>query len=123
MAAEAPSSSCSSSSRSNVYHHHHHHHQHESSEKAFTESDLAAAEQLMQLSDDSGGNKKRNRSKAGEYETDEEGVEYQSPLSVITCAKIEEIFGKDDELEYLQKKRRRYRSLADVYLTTKPIRT
>jgi hypothetical protein len=78
----------------------------------------------MQLSDDSGGNSaKRNRSKAGEYETDEEGVEYQSPLSVITCAKIEEIFGKDDEQEYRQKKRRRYRSLADVYLTTKPIRT
>lgn len=120
MAAEAPSSSCSSSSRSNVYHHHHHH---ESSEKAFTESDLAAAEQLMQLSDDSGGNKKRNRSKAGEYETDEEGVEYQSPLSVITCAKIEEIFGKEDEQEYRQKKLRRYRSLADVYLTTKPVRT
>ncbi|XP_024183475.1 uncharacterized protein LOC112188566 [Rosa chinensis] len=121
MAAEAPSSS---SSRSNVYHQ-------GSDDKALTESDLAAAQQLMQLSDEdnnnsssSCGSKKRRSYKGEEYETDEEGVEYQSPLSVITCAKIEEIFGKEDEQDYQPKKKTKsYRSLADIYLTTKPIRT
>lgn len=122
MAAEAPSNS--SSSRSNVYHQ-------GSDETALTESELNAAQQLMQLSDNSssscGSSKKRRSSCKGEeyYETDEEGVvEYQSPLSVITCAKIEEIFGKEDEQDFrpIKKKTTRYRSLADIYLMTKPIR-
>ncbi|KAL6227960.1 hypothetical protein ACLB2K_001914 [Fragaria x ananassa] len=121
MAAEAPSNS--SSSRSNVYHQ-------GSDEKALTESEFNAAQQLMQLSDNSssscGSKKRRSSCKVEEhYETDEEGVvEYQSPLSVITCAKIEEIFGKEDEQDFrpIKKKTTRYRSLADIYLMTKPIR-
>ncbi|CAL9000770.1 unnamed protein product [Prunus brigantina] len=87
-------------------------------DKAMTESELAAAQQLMQLSDEDNNN---NSSSSSNKNTTHEGEEVdQRPLiNVITWAKIEEIFGKEEDVD--RPKKRRYRSLASIYLTSKPV--
>ncbi|KAI4345140.1 hypothetical protein L6164_012295 [Bauhinia variegata] len=77
-----------------------------------TESEMAAAHQLIQLSDE---DNKKIRSRSSH---EDEEVDNQS-LSIITSAKIEEIFGKDEL--FRPKKQRRYRSLVDLYMETRPI--
>ncbi|KAI5323728.1 PREDICTED: CICLE_v10027329mg [Prunus dulcis] len=91
-------------------------------DKAMTESELAAAQQLMQLSDeDNNNNSSSSSSSSSNKNTKHEGEEVdQSPLiNVITWAKIEEIFGKEEDVD--RPKKRRYRSLASIYLTSKPV--
>ncbi|KAL6276831.1 hypothetical protein ACE6H2_020432 [Prunus campanulata] len=92
-------------------------------DKAMTESDLAAAQQLMQLSDEDNNNNSGSRSSSSRSNknTKQEGEEVdQRPLiNVITWAKIEEIFGKEEDVD--RPKKRRYRSLASIYLTSKPV--
>ncbi|XP_021830768.1 uncharacterized protein LOC110770852 isoform X2 [Prunus avium] len=91
-------------------------------DKAMTKSDLAAAQQLMQLSDeDNKNNSSSSSSSRINKNTKHEGEEVdQRPLiNVITWAKIEEIFGKEEDVD--QPKKRRYRSLASIYLTSKPV--
>lgn len=90
-------------------------------DKAMTKSDLAAAQQLMQLSDEDNKNNSSSSSSRSNKNTKHEGEEVdQRPLiNVITWAKIEEIFGKEEDVD--QPKKRRYRSLASIYLTSKPV--
>ncbi|KAH0969689.1 hypothetical protein GBA52_028481 [Prunus armeniaca] len=93
-------------------------------DKAMTESELAAAQQLMQLSDEDNNNNSSsssNNSSRSNKNTNHEGEEVdQRPLiNVIIWAKIEEIFGKEEDVD--RPKKRRYRSLASIYLTSKPV--
>ncbi|CAB4283446.1 unnamed protein product [Prunus armeniaca] len=91
-------------------------------DKAMTESELAAAQQLMQLSDeDNNNNSSSSSSSRSNKNTKHEGEEVdQRPLiNVIIWAKIEEIFGKEEDVD--RPKKRRYRSLASIYLTSKPV--
>ena len=79
-----------------------------------TESDMEAAQQLIQLSDEDSSNNtsgKRNRRRRDE--------EVDQRLSDITTAKIREIFGEDEVFQ--PKKQRRYRSLVNIYMATRPI--
>ncbi|RXI09479.1 hypothetical protein DVH24_034096 [Malus domestica] len=84
-------------------------------EKALTKSDLAAVQQLMQLSDEDNTNSRSSgHNKNKKFQQD--GDEVVNQIEVITWQKIEEIFGKED---IDRPKKWTYRSLADIYLTTK----
>ena len=88
--------------------------------KGFTDPEMAAAEQLMQLSGDEEDNDCKSKNKRN---PDGEEKELEQNQSEITSAKIEEIFGKDEEEEEKQwrPRKRRYRSLVHIYMTTKPV--
>lgn len=111
----------------------------ESSCSRDSEEVLGAAQQLMQLSneDDSSSNvvtaenKNKNKSKkmkkdhsggggGGEEEVDQKRCQIETSIWL----KIEEIFGKDDEegCDFVcRPKKRRFRSIQSIYMTTKPI--
>ena len=76
------------------------------------ELEMVAAQQLMQLSDEENNHSSGKRNRSSDEEVDQ-------TLSDITSAKIEEIFGKDEV--FRPKKQRRYRSLVNIYMTTRPI--
>ncbi|XP_034691900.1 uncharacterized protein LOC117919000 [Vitis riparia] len=100
------SSSCFSSQRSET-------------QKGFTDPEMAAAQQLMQLSGDDEDNDCKNK---GNPDGEEEELEQNQ--SEITSAKIEEIFGREEEEEeekQLRPRKRRYRSLVHIYMTTEPV--
>lgn len=79
------------------------------------ETDMTAVKQLMQLSDiDTTTN---NNKKMKKPETEEEVDELRSETT--SSVKIEEISGDEGE-EYLPKKQK-YRSLARIYIATKPM--
>ncbi|KAK9272692.1 hypothetical protein L1049_003069 [Liquidambar formosana] len=83
------------------------------SKKILTDLDIVAAQQLMQLSgDDDSANGSGNKSKNVDEEIDQNHSE-------ITSAKIREIFGQEEEV--LRPRKRRYRSLVHIYMTTKPV--
>ncbi|KAK7358876.1 hypothetical protein VNO77_00816 [Canavalia gladiata] len=81
-----------------------------------TESDMDAAQNLMQLSDEEKNNNitrsKRRRS------NDEQEVDKSLNDSIM--AKIQEIFGKDIEV-FPARKHKRYRSLVNIYMATRPV--
>lgn len=86
------------------------------------DSDMDAVQKLMQLSDEENSNNNSNFSCKNKF------IDYSvnQRLKVVnfkTWEKIEEIFGKEEEqgLVYRPKKKRRYRSLANIYMTTNPI--
>ncbi|KAF3440508.1 hypothetical protein FNV43_RR18792 [Rhamnella rubrinervis] len=88
--------------------------------KDFTDSDMAAAQQLMQLSDEENSNSKVDMA------ADDEEVVDQRLLMMMMKKKnnnnvnvniMEEIFGKEDHV-FCRAKKRRYRSLADIYMET-----
>ncbi|KAJ0096410.1 hypothetical protein Patl1_27678 [Pistacia atlantica] len=89
--------------------------------KLLSDSDMAAAaEQLMQLSDEDCNNCEY---KSNDKETKKKKLgdgEYMRRQNEITWAKIEEIFGKEEE-EIYRPKKKRYRSLVGIYMTTKPM--
>ncbi|XVE86617.1 hypothetical protein DITRI_Ditri18aG0048300 [Diplodiscus trichospermus] len=90
-----------------------------------SDSDMAAAaQQLMQLSDE-------DSSSCSSYSNDDNNKKIKEKMNIqrvfeqsqdeITSAKIEEIFGKEEEI-LRPVKQRRYRFLASVYKETKPIK-
>ena len=83
-----------------------------------TESDMEAAQQLMQLSDEENSNNIKSGKKKRRSFDDEEEVD-QRPNDIV-MAKIQEIFGKDIE-DFPAKKQRRYRSLVNIYMATRPV--
>lgn len=93
------------------------------------DSDLVAVEQLMQLSDEDSQQNNNNINKENKpiVNFDEEVnqlMKSKKKKNVLTSLKIEEIFGKeeDDQDEIISKpKKRKYRSLAEIYRTTVPI--
>ncbi|KAL6339201.1 hypothetical protein AAG906_024352 [Vitis piasezkii] len=102
------SSSCFSSQRSET-------------QKGFTDPEMAAAQQLMQLSGDEEDNDCKSKNKGN---PDGEEEELEQNQSEITSAKIEEIFGREEEEEeekQLRPRKRRYRSLVHIYMTTEPV--
>lgn len=89
--------------------------------KGFTDPEMAAAQQLMQLSGDEEENDcRKSRNKRNPDDGEDELEQNQSD---ITSAKIEEIFGREeeDEEKQLRPRKRRYRSLVHIYMTTKPV--
>ncbi|XP_039007979.1 uncharacterized protein LOC120135876 [Hibiscus syriacus] len=82
------------------------------------DSDMAAAaQQLIQLSDE-------NNSKCCNSNEDNKGIETQmiknqSQDDITTSAKIEEIFGEEDEIS---RKKKRYRSIESIYKETKRVK-
>lgn len=88
------------------------------------DSDMeAAAQQLLQLSDEdnssNGINKKKKlKSKMRLFEERRR----RRSQDEVTSAKIEEIFGKDDEEILRPIKKQRYRFLESIYKETKPIK-
>ncbi|XVF15004.1 hypothetical protein REPUB_Repub09cG0111700 [Reevesia pubescens] len=96
-----------------------------------SDSDMAAAaQQLMQLSDEDNNssnsnsndidNNNNNNNKAKMMINKRKRLFEQSP-DEITSAKIEEIFGKEEEILRPNRKRR-YRFLESIYKETKPIK-
>ncbi|OIW17842.1 hypothetical protein TanjilG_02470 [Lupinus angustifolius] len=92
-----------------------------------TKSELEAAQQLMELSDEENNSNnnisasfmKRKRRRAWDYD-EEERVNQRVSNDDIIMAKIQEIFGNDFEA-FKPKKQRRYRSLVNIYMTTRPL--
>lgn len=99
--------------------HNPHHLQQKKKKKDLNYSDMAAAQQLMQLSDEENSNSNSNNSKVDM--TDDEEVFDQRLLMMMKKNNnvhvniMEEIFGKDDVV-FCRAKKRRYRSLADIYM-------
>lgn len=86
-----------------------------------TETDMAAAHQLMELSDEDNNisiSSSKRKTSTGEEEVNQRVIS-DTTTTTTTLAKIEEIFGKDEV--YRPKKRRKYRSLVNIYMTTTPI--
>ncbi|XVE83278.1 hypothetical protein DITRI_Ditri16bG0075000 [Diplodiscus trichospermus] len=92
-----------------------------------SDSDMAAAaQQLMQLSDEDNNSSSsnsnviiNNNKKKIKTKINSKGFFEQSP-DEITSAKIEEIFGKEEILRPIKK--RRYRFLESIYKETKPMK-
>lgn len=91
--------------------------------KLLSDSDMAeAAELLMQLSDEDSNScdnkcnykKETKKKKLGD-------AEFMRRHNELTWAKIEEIFGKEEGESYRPKKKKRYRSLVSIYMTTEPM--
>ncbi|KAE9601304.1 hypothetical protein Lal_00024017 [Lupinus albus] len=115
----SPSSSSSCSSRKSNHIH------------FITESEMEAAHHLMELSDEENNSNnnnnniassfmKRKRTRTWDYIEEEEGVKQRVCNDDIIIAKIQEIFGNDFEV-FQPKKQRRYRSLVNIYMTTRPL--
>ncbi|KAK8566157.1 hypothetical protein V6N13_021228 [Hibiscus sabdariffa] len=82
------------------------------------DSDMAAAaQQLVQLSDEDNNSNCCNRND-DDKEIETKMIENQSQ-DEITSTKIEEIFGREDEIS---RKKQRYRSLQSIYKETKRIK-
>ncbi|XWS29423.1 hypothetical protein CRYUN_Cryun24cG0028400 [Craigia yunnanensis] len=88
----------------------------------------AAAQQLMQLSDEdnnscssSNSNDNNNNNKKIKTKMINSKRFFQRSQDEITSAKIEEIFGKEEEILRPIKKRK-YRFLENIYKETKPIK-
>lgn len=79
------------------------------------ETDMTAVKQLMQLSDIDTTNNNNNQRK--KPETEEEVDERRSETT--SSVKIEEISG--DEGEEYRPNKQKYRSLASIYMATKPM--
>ena len=84
-------------------------------QKAPMETDMTAVKQLMQLSDIDTTNNNNNQRK--KPETEEEVDERRSETT--SSVKIEEISG--DEGEEYRPNKQKYRSLASIYMATKPM--
>ncbi|KAK5783137.1 hypothetical protein PVK06_037645 [Gossypium arboreum] len=83
------------------------------------DSDMAAAaEQLIQLSDEDNN----NSSSCTTTTTKTKMIQGKRSCEDITCAKIEEIFGKEDEILRPVHKKQKYKSLDRIYKETKPIK-
>ncbi|XP_048232387.1 uncharacterized protein LOC8273687 [Ricinus communis] len=91
-------------------------------DNVLTDSEMVAAQQLMQLSDEDNSSSinknSSNRNRKNIYEDEELDRRSQDE---ITSKKIEEIFGKDEELEQERPKKKRFRSIKSIYKATKPI--
>ena len=92
-----------------------------------SDSDMAtAAQQLLQLSDEdnnsssSNCNVNNNKKKKIEAKMNSKRF-FEQSQDEITSAKLEEIFGKEEEILRPIKKRR-YRFLESIYKETKPIK-
>ncbi|XWS41420.1 hypothetical protein CRYUN_Cryun17cG0080500 [Craigia yunnanensis] len=87
----------------------------------------AAAQQLMQLSDEdnnsssNSNDNNNNNNKKIKTKTIDSKRFFEQSQDEITSAKIEEIFGKEEEILRPIKKRR-YRFLESIYKETKPIK-
>lgn len=82
------------------------------------DSDMAAAaEQLIQLSDED-----NNSSSCTTTTTKKKMIQGKRSSEDTTWAKIEEIFGKEDEILRPAHKKQKYRSLDRIYKETKPIK-
>lgn len=100
---------------------------HHPKKKDLTDSDMAAAEkQLMQLSDEENNNSNNNYNVDMADEDEEEEVTDQrltkknNTTIDVNVNVMEEIFGKEvDHGVICRAKKRRYRSLADIYMETK----
>ncbi|XP_048335494.2 uncharacterized protein LOC125423859 [Ziziphus jujuba] len=111
-------------------------------QKDFTDSDMeAAAQQLIQLSDEDNNNNNNNSNSGRNYnKVDDNGygdeevdqrVAKENGNYVINSGEensssnnniMEEIFGKEEVLVFpAANRKRRYRSLADIYMETKPV--
>lgn len=88
--------------------------------KDLTDSDMAAAQQLMQLSDEENNNSNSNNSKVDMAADDEEVVDQRLMMKKnnnVNVNIMEQIFGKEEDV-FCRAKKRRYRSLADIYMKT-----
>ncbi|EEF28874.1 conserved hypothetical protein [Ricinus communis] len=78
-------------------------------DNVLTDSEMVAAQQLMQLSDEDNSSSinknSSNRNRKNIYEDEELDRRSQDE---ITSKKIEEIFGKDEELEQERPKKKRF---------------
>ncbi|KAK3211586.1 hypothetical protein Dsin_016292 [Dipteronia sinensis] len=81
-----------------------------------SDSDMAmAAQQLMQCSDEDISSSSNGKNKI----SSDDDHDQRSRDEIIRKKKIEEIFGKEEEV--CRPKKRRYRSLVSIYRETKPI--
>lgn len=100
-----------------------HHHLHKNYDLTYSDVEAAAAaQQLMQLSDEENTN--ANTNSARNYNAYNDEVDQRLPLKDHNNNNnnnkiMEEIFGKEEVLVFPAAKKRRYRSLADIYMHTK----
>ncbi|KAL4377624.1 hypothetical protein GQ457_02G009810 [Hibiscus cannabinus] len=90
----------------------------------------AAAQQPMQLSDEDNKDSSSGSNDADAINNNSSNVKAkinskrccEQSQDEITCAMIEEIFGKEEEISRPTFKKRRYRLLDSIYKETKPLK-
>ncbi|OIV89241.1 hypothetical protein TanjilG_24361 [Lupinus angustifolius] len=93
--------------------------------KLITESDIEAAQQLIQLSEEdnnshNNNNKKLIMGKRNRRRFEDEEVDQSVYGDIELEKKIQEVFGENQIFQ--PKKKKRYRSLKNVYKETKPVK-
>ncbi|TXG60486.1 hypothetical protein EZV62_015059 [Acer yangbiense] len=84
-----------------------------------SDSNMAmAAQQLMQRSDEDINSSSNGKNKISS-DDDQAEIDQRSQDEIIRKKKIEEIFGKEEEV--CRPKKRRYRSIVSIYRESKPI--